>query len=215
MSKTVKKPCLSQIKFAFMLTGFLMLSACATAASILYPVSDNAAKAKAGAYEVDTSHASVLFAVKHFGFSVFRGRFDTINGALNLDTKSPENSSVTIDVSVNSLHTGVAALDPQLLDKDMFDASAHEIATFTSTAVHQTGDNTAVIEGVLTVKDISHPITLAATFIGSGTNPLTGKRTAGFSATSTILRSDFNLTEWLPFVADEVSLTIDVEFVEK
>lgn len=212
-NNTKKRP--PQLKASIAVVCFLLLSACATAASILYPVNENAAKARAGNYEVDPNHASVLFAINHFGFSVFRGRFDTVSGALNLDTDMPENSSVTADVLVNSLHTGVSALDPQILDKAMFDAERHNTANFTSTFVHQTNENSAFIDGILTIKGVRKPITLNAHFIGSGTNPLTGKRTVGFSATTKILRSEFGLKEWLPFVGDEVDIAIDVEFVEQ
>lgn len=200
---------------SFLLGCFLLLSACATATRVLYPLNEIADKAKAGSYEIDTSHASVLFAVKHFGFSWFQGRFDTVSGSLNLDPKQPENSNLTADIAISSLHTGVKELDPQLLDKAMFDAANYKIANFTSTSVTRTGDNTANVEGLLTIKDIIKPITLTAEFVANGTNPLSRKQTIGFSAKGTIKRSDYNLKEWLPFVSDDVYLTIDVEFVRR
>lgn len=191
-----------------------LLSACASLVSVVYPLNENAAKARAGAYRLDDDHASVLFELSHFGFSSFRGRFDTLSGSLDLDPQSPENSSVTVTLSTGSLHTGVPALDEQLRAPDMFDTALHPEAQFTSGTITLTSDNSARIEGVLTIKGLSRPMVLDATFIGSGTNPLTGQKTVGFAATGIIKRSDFGLDNWLPFVADDVSLTIDVEFAE-
>lgn len=199
----------------FILSATLLLSACATVASVVYPLNENAAKARAGAYQLDPDHASVLFAVSHFGFSTFRGRFDTLSGSLDLDTESPENSSVTIEIKTDSLHTGVGELDTLLLADDMFAGGNSPVIGFTSTSVDQTSDKTAIINGVLTIKGVAKAVSLEARFISSGTNPLTRDRTVGFEATATILRSDFGLKNWLPFVGDTVEITIDVEFIEK
>lgn len=190
----------------------LLLAACGTVASIVYPLNEQADRARAGAYELDPDHASVIFSVSHFGFSNFKGRFDGISGALDLNPDAPENSTVTIDIDMTSLHTGVEKLDEELSKPSMFDLATHHQATFTSSSVTRLSENEATIEGVLTIKDVSGPVSLQARFIGSGTNPLTGRQTIGFSATGTIKRSDFGLTEWLPFVGDDVSLQIDVEF---
>lgn len=196
-------------------TAALMLSACASVVSVVYPLNENASKARAGAYQLDPDHASVLFAISHFGFSTFRGRFDTLSGSLDLDSKNPENSSVTIDIKTESIHTGVSELDELLLAGDMFASKDNPIIQFTSTSVDQTSDKAATISGVLTIRGVAKPIILAAHFIGSGTNPLTRDRTVGFSATTTVQRSDFGLKNWLPFVGDKVDITIDVEFIEK
>ena len=192
-----------------------MLAACSTVASIVYPLNEQADKARAGAYELDTSHASVIFSLSHFGFSNFRGRFDEVSGSLNLNPDSPENSAATITIDMNSLHTGVEKLDDELFAPSMFDVENHPEATFTSGTITRITENEATVEGVLTIKGVSKPVSLNARFIGSGKNPLSGQQTIGFSATGTIMRSDFGLKEWLPFVGDEVSLQIDVEFSEK
>ena len=196
------------------MTG-LALTGCASVASIVYPLNEQAEQARAGTYKLDTSHASVLFSVNHFGFSEFRGRFDGISGSLNLDSSVPENSAVTVEIDINSLHTGVPELDKKLLADGMFDAQSHPVAAFTSGSISRTSESTALIDGTLTINGITQAVQLQARFIGSGTNPLSGRQTIGFSATSSIKRSDFGLTEWLPFVRDDVSLTIDVEFYEQ
>lgn len=193
----------------------LMLSACATIASVVYPLNEEAAKAEAGTYELDPKHASVTWAVSHFGFSTYRGRFDQIEGSLDFDTDAPETSTVAVTIKTDSLHSGVPALDDLLWAATMFDAANHPEISFISRSVTRTGDKTADIDGILTIKDGQQPVILKAAFVGSGTNPLSGRQTIGFSATTNIKRSDFGLKEWLPFVGDDVSLTIDVEFFEK
>lgn len=196
------------------MTG-LALTGCASVASIVYPLNEQAEQARAGTYELDTSHASVLFSVNHFGFSEFRGRLDGVTGSLNLDNAAPENSAVTVEVDISSLHTGVPELDEKLLTKGMFDAQTYPVATFTSGSISRTSESSALIDGTLTINGITQAVQLEARFIGSGTNPLSGRQTIGFTATSTIKRSEFGLSEWLPFVRDDVTLTIDVEFYEK
>ena len=202
-------------KTALVTSLLFLLTACSAVASIVYPLNEQANQARAGAYELDTDHASVVFSVSHFGFSNFRGRFDGLSGALDLNLDAPENSTVTIDIDMTSLHTGVEELDEELSKPLMFDLTNHTQATFTSDSVNRLSESEATIEGVLTIKGNSQPVSLQARFIGSGTNPLTRRQTIGFSATGTFKRSDFGLTEWLPFVGDDVSLQIDVEFNQK
>lgn len=198
-----------------LMSAFTVVSACATVASIIYPLNENADQARAGAYALDDDHASILFSLNHFGFSEFKGRFDGIAGSLDLDADTPQNSVFTVEIDIASLHTGVQKLDDELFASNMFDVENHPKARFTSGTITRTSDDEAVIEGVLTIKGTSQPVTLDARFIGSGKNPLSGRQTIGFSATGTIKRSDFGLNDWLPFVSDEVALEIDVEFAEK
>ncbi len=193
----------------------VLLSACASVVSVVYPLNENAAKARAGAYTLDPDHASVLFAVSHFGFSTFRGRFSVLSGSLDLDSENPENSSVTIEIKTASIDTGVGELDELLLENDMLAAADNPVIAFTSTSITRTSEDRATIEGVLTMAGVTNPVILQSQFICSGTNPLTRKKTTGFSATATLLRSEFNLKEWLPFVGDEVEITIDVEFTKE
>ncbi len=197
------------------IAAVLMIAGCASVVSVVYPLNENAARARAGAYQLDPDHASILFSVSHFGFSTFRARFDTLSGSLDLDSENPENSSVTIDIKAESIHTGVSELDELLLADDMFASTDNPVIRFTSTSVDQTSDKDATIAGVLTIRGITKPVVLEAHFIGSGTNPLTRDRTVGFSATTTIERSDFGLKNWLPFVGDKVDIKVDVEFIEK
>ncbi len=200
---------------SFAAVAALLLTGCASVASIVYPLNEQAERAKAGSYQLDPDHASVLFSVNHFGFSEFRGRFDGVAGSMDLDNDAPENSAVSVEIDVRSLHTGVPELDDKLLATNMFDADRFPTASFASGSITRTSESTATVEGTLTINGATQLVQLEARFIGSGTNPLSGRQTIGFTATATIRRSDFGLSEWLPFVRDEVALTIDAEFFEK
>lgn len=202
------------LKMLLPLASFLALSACAAIASVVYPLNENGDRARAGAYTLDDDHASVVFRLNHFGFSEFRGRFDTLSGSLDLNVEEPEASVVTIDIDIAGLHTGVSELDEKLFAANMFDLATHPVANFTSTSITRLSENEARIDGVLTIKDVSKPVSLEARFVGSGVNPLTGRQTTGFSATGLLKRSDYGLDEWLPFVGDEVTIEIDVEFAD-
>lgn len=192
-----------------------LLAGCAAAAKIMYPVNEDAFKAKPGDYVLDGEHAVVIFALNHIGFSTFYGQFETLDGRLAYGGDDPTQSEVAIRIHTGSVNTRSAKLDADLRDRAMFDSETYPTASFTSTGVTRTGKKTGTLEGLLTIKDITRPVTLDVTFGGSGTHPLTGKKTIGFNATGMIKRSDFGLNRWLPLVGDAVSLQIEAEFFQE
>ncbi len=205
---------MKQVKnIAVLISLCLILVGCAAAAKILYPVNDDPLKTKAGVYALDPSHANIIFSVNHLGFSLHHGRFNRIEGTLDLDNSAPENSEVFIRIETASVDTNSEELDNLLRAKSMFNALEHPYISFESKSVRLIGSETAIISGDLTLAGAKQPFNIEATFIGSGTNPLTGARTVGFSGKGTLRRSDYGLTEWLPFVGDEVSLIIEAEFI--
>ncbi len=200
-------------RLAFLLLPLLALTACASLARVVYPVNDDAFNAKPGDYQLDPSHAAVVFAVDHLGFSTYYGRFNTLEGRLSFSPKAPENSSVAITIKTASVDTNSEELDDKLRAATMFDSEVFPDARFVSTGVTVTGDNLGQLDGLLTIKDITQPVSLSVAFGGSGTNPLTGKQTVGFNAEGQIKRSDFGLTAWLPLVGDDIHLLINAEFI--
>lgn len=191
----------------------IALAGCATAASVFYPVSRDALKARPGDYLVDPDHASVVFAVDHLGFSTYYGRFTDISGRLSFNPAAPESSEVAVRIGAASIDTPSAELNERLRSAAMFDAVRHPDILFVATRVAVIGDNAADIEGVLTVKERSGPVVVRATFRGGGVNPATGRRTLGFEGTSSFSRSAFGLSQWSGFVGDDVKLIISAEFV--
>lgn len=195
--------------------ALLLCASCAGAARVIYPVNVDAAKARAGDYEIDPAHASVIFGVNHLGFSIYYGRFSEISGRLSLDAAAPERSDVAVKIAAASVDTTSGELDEKLRSAEMFDAAAFPDILFESRRIVRTGERTADIEGALTIKQVTRPLTLHAEFIGSGRAPLLNDRRAGFSARAKLSRKEYGLDAWSGFVGDEVELIIAAEFTAR
>lgn len=163
----------------------------------------------AGTYTVDPAHSQVSFTVNHLGFSTYRGLFGDVTGSLTIDPKAPAKAKVSIDIPMSGIVTTSTKLDEHLKNADFFDAAKYPTAHFESTSVRPTG-KTARISGNLTIRGITKPVILDATFVGAGT--MMGKRTVGFDAKTTIKRSDFGVNYGIPMVPDAVPLEIFVAF---
>lgn len=165
----------------------------------------------AGTYKVDTNHTQVTWSVNHLGFSMLQGQFGASGGRAVVDPARPAAASVDVTFDVNGLSVTSAPFAKHLRSKDFFDAAAHPTARFVSRSVALRGAQ-GTVTGDLTIKGITRPVTLNATFIGAGTNPRGGKTNFGFRATGTINRSDFGLGMAAPAVSDRVDLQINAAF---
>ena len=170
-----------------------------------------------GDYILDPAHASVIWSVKHVGLSNYTARFDTISGALTFDSENPENSRVDIVIDPNSVSTGDQEFDAEIATKSsFFDADTHKQIRFISTGIVTTGENTGLITGDLTFRGTTLPITLDTVFNGAGKSFGHAGKTLGFSAKTTLNRSDFGLDYLISFgVGDTISIVIETEFNEK
>jgi polyisoprenoid-binding protein YceI len=170
-----------------------------------------------GVYKLDEQHTQILFAIKHIGLSTFYGRLGKVSGRLNFDQAKPENSTLNVVVDTTTIDTHVPELDSSL-PNSLFQADKFPTATFVSTRVARTGDNTGTVTGNLTIAGVTKPVTLNVTFNGGrgAGEPLQPYR-IGFDATATLKRSDFGLTHviWDGFVSDEVTLMIEAEAERK
>jgi polyisoprenoid-binding protein YceI len=170
-----------------------------------------AAFAAPQAFTLDPTHTNVVWKASHFGFSLAIGKFTDVKGTLNLDEENPENSTVAITLKTASLTTGQKKFDDHLKSADFFDVKKFPTASFTSTKIEKTGENTAAVTGDFTLKGITKPLVLNVTLNKIDINPFTNKKTAGFSADGVIKRSDFGIIYSLPGIADEVKLHIEAE----
>lgn len=164
-------------------------------------------------FTFDKAHTNIMWFASHFGFSDSMGQFMDYDGKLVLDEENPENSSVEITIKTESIMTGLPDFDDHLRNKDFFWVSTYPTAKFVSTEVEQTGDNTAKVTGNLTMLDQTHPVTLDVTMNKLGTNPFNKKRTVGFSAKTTLMRSQWGMTYALPGIPDAVDILIETELV--
>ncbi len=175
------------------------------------PGQADASRVAAGTYTVDNHHAQIQWTVNHFGFNDYFGIFGQPTGSLTIDPAKPNDAKVSVTIPVTELATSRADLTKHMLTPDFLDAAKFPTATFESTKVVTTG-NTAKITGNLTLLGVTKPVTLDATFTGAGTNPMTKKATVGFHGTTTLKRSDFGMTKFVPFVSDEVKIAISIAF---
>ncbi|QHL91475.1 hypothetical protein GVO57_12495 [Sphingomonas changnyeongensis] len=167
-----------------------------------------------GRYATDPAHTLIGYSVNHFGFNDYFGIFGNATGTLDIDPARPEQAKVAIDVPLTGLVNASAKLTEHMLSADFFDAARHPGARFVSTRISvDPADRTrARIEGELTIRGVTRPVTLAARFTGAGVNPMSRKATIGFQAEATIKRSDFGMTYALGPVSDAVTLDISVAF---
>ena len=165
-------------------------------------------------WAIDPSHTHILFFVNHFGMSDIQGEFLEFDGTFMLDTDAPENSSIEVTIAVDSLDSGWPARDEHLINPDFFESETYPIMTFRSTAVELTGEDMAAVTGDLTIKETTLPVTLDVTLNGlQDDHPiLPGQQGfAGFTATTTLLRSAFDVGMFVPAVSDEVVIRIEME----
>jgi len=178
-----------------------------------------ATDAPAGTYKIDTTHASVTFKVLHLGLSNYTARFTKIDATLDLDPAKPEAAKLTASIDPNSIRTDYPFPEKENFDKVLaesakwFNAGVSKSITFTSTGVKMTGANTADVTGNLTLLGVTKPTVLKVTFNkGYASHPMAKKPAVGFSATGAIKRSEFGMTNAVPFIGDDVTLLIESEF---
>ncbi len=164
----------------------------------------------------DKAHSEVTFSILHLGLSNVRGRFGNIGGSIVWNESDIAKSSVNVTIDVTSVDTGVAPRDADLKSPNFFDVAQFPTATFVSTSVAKNADGLTV-SGNLTVHGVTKPVVLK---VDGPTGPVSGmdhKLHAGFSATTTINRSVFNIAPKYPaaVVGEEVKLIIDIDMAKQ
>lgn len=165
----------------------------------------------ADTYQFDPNHTNIIFHDNHFGFSNPSGHFGIKDGTLTLDEQDPAKSEVNLTVDVTSLVTGNPKFDEHIKSPDFLDAAKFPTATFKSTKVEVTGKDTAKVTGDFTLHGVTKPVTLDVKLNKEGEHPMTKKKAVGFTASTTLKRSDFGVTKYVPDVADDVKIDIEAE----
>ncbi len=176
------------------------------------PASTDPNAVQAGTYNVEPQHTRILFSVLHLGFTHYYGDFTGASGTLTLDPNNIGAAQVQVTFSTTSVSTTNQKLDGELKDVPWLDATAFPKATFVSRKVTRTGPKTARIEGDLTLRGITRPVVLDATFNAAGMNPLTHRYTVGFDAIGHLNRSDFKVSAFIPAISDNVDIIISAAF---
>lgn len=169
---------------------------------------------RAGTYKLDPAHTFGHFEVAHMGLSTMHGRIDVKSGTVKLDPNGND-SYVKVTLDPASVNTGNAARDEHLRDMDgFFNVKKYPTMTFESTTVTFDGDDAdeATVKGRLTMHGVTQPVTLNVDDIACRINPLEKSLySCGFSAETTLRRSDFGMNAYLPLVGDKIELSIDAE----
>lgn len=164
-------------------------------------------------YEFDKSHTAIAFSINHLGFSNTIGRFELYEGFFEFDEKNPQNSKVEVIFDPKGVNTVSKELEEHLQEKAFFNSTEYPTITFKSTKVEVTGEKQGKITGDFTMLGVTKPLVLDVTFNKADYHPMTKKYVAGFSATTSLKRSEFGMTEYVPMVGDEVKISIEVEGV--
>jgi polyisoprenoid-binding protein YceI len=173
--------------------------------------------ALADTYVIDTkgAHASINFAIKHLGYSVLTGRFDTFSGEFTYDPAKPEASTVNVSIDTGSVNSNHAERDKHLRNDDFLNVEKFPKATFTSTKI-VVGDSKDEFDivGDLTLNGVTKSVTIEVDKVGEGKDPWGGYR-AGFSGETTISLKDFNVKMDLGPASQTVTLALEVEGIKK
>ncbi|MEE3320728.1 MAG: YceI family protein [Pseudomonadota bacterium] len=170
----------------------------------------------AGTYQFDKkgAHQFVMFKISHLGYSWLYGRFNDFNGTFTVDAENPENSKVEATIQTASVDSNHAERDKHLRSDDFLDVDKYPTATFKSTSIEQTGDDTAKITGDFTLHGVTKPVTLDAKMIGYGDDPWGGYR-MGLEASTSLRLADFGITKDLGPASETVDIIISVEGIKK
>jgi polyisoprenoid-binding protein YceI len=163
-------------------------------------------------YTLLPDYTQGVFRWNHLGFSSPAAQFAQAEGTLDFDPADPTKSSVTVTIPLESLHTGVPALDEHLRSKDFFDTSKFPTATFKSTSVEKGASaNQLTVTGDLKLHGITKPVQLMVRLTKIGPNVRTEVPTIGFDATTTLKRSEFGLGAFVPLVSDAIEIHVTCE----
>lgn len=195
--------------------SWISKTAIAMAIAVALPV-----LAHADTWQIDSSHTSVEFTVRHMMISNVKGQFQKTTGTIAADGNDPASAKIDVAIDASSVDTRVERRDAHLKSPDFLDVEKYPTITFKSTKVEAAGPNKWKMTGDLTLHGVTKPVVLDV----EGSGPpiqVMGNTRAGASATTKIKRSDFGLI-WNKaletggvLVGDEVAISIDVEAVKK
>ena len=164
-------------------------------------------------YVVEGTHTYPRFSYSHFGYSTQLSRFDKTTGTVVFD-KAAKSGSVEVVIDTKSVNTGYATFNEHIQGEDFLDTAKYPTATFKSTKVVFEGDKPVAIEGNLTLKGVTKPVTLTVTSFLAMPHPMLKKDAIGANAYTVVKRSEFNAGKYAPYVGDEVRIDIALEAVK-
>ncbi|KPV41310.1 hypothetical protein AN478_01590 [Thiohalorhabdus denitrificans] len=172
--------------------------------------------AQAAEYKIDTEgqHAFIQFKIQHLGYSWLHGRFNDFSGHFTYDKENPDASEVVVNIDPASIDSNHAERDKHLRDEEFLHVDEYPEAKFESTGFEDHGDGTATLEGELTLRGETNPVTIDVEHVGHGEDPWGGYR-RGFKGTTKLALEDYGIDYDLGPDAEEVYLTLSIEGVRQ
>lgn len=173
---------------------------------------------KSASWSIDSAHSSISFKVRHLGISNVRGEFTSYDAQISMEGTDLSTLSVNTTIESASIDTGNERRDNHLRSDDFFGADEFPEISFVSTGVTNIDENNFHLEGNLTMKDVTLPVVLEGAFLGTMT--MGGSERAGFEASTSVNRMDYNLS-WDRLtetggivVGHEVQINLDLELIK-
>jgi polyisoprenoid-binding protein YceI len=182
--------------------------------ALLLTMTAAAALAAPETYVLDGSHTYPRFSYSHLGLSTQLSRFNTTTGKVVFD-KAAKSGSVDIEIDAKSVDTGSTLFNQHIQGEDFLDTAKYPKAIFKSTNVVFEGEKPVKVEGNLTIKGVTKPVTLIVTSFQAMPHPMQKKDAIGANAHTTIKRSEFNAGKYAPNVGDEVRIDIAIEAIKQ
>lgn len=164
-------------------------------------------------YSVDGTHTYPRFSYSHFGMSTQLSRFNKTTGTVVID-KAAKTAKVDITIDMTSVDTGFATFNEHIQGADFLDTAQFPTATFKSSKVRFEGDKPVALDGDLTIKGVTKPVTLTVSNFVSMPHPMLKKDAIGADAQVVIKRSEFNAGKYAPHVGDDVTITVALEAIK-
>lgn len=171
-------------------------------------------------FKIDAAHSEITFRVKHLMISNVSGSFSKFNAEMECLNDDFTDAKVKFEADVNSVSTGNAQRDAHLLTDDFFNATQYPRISFKSSSIEKKGEDEYILNGNLTIRDISKPVSLKVQYEGSMTD-FYGQEKAGFEISGKISRKDFGL-KWNAVteaggvvVSDDVRLMMNVQMIKQ
>lgn len=187
-------------------------------ATLEFDPSTSALEDVTGDYTLDVTHTRIGFSARHAMVTAVRGQFDEFEGNAHLDLNNPAASSANVRIKVASVSTGQEQRDVHLRTGDFFDAEVFPEIVFASTNVEKADEETLLVTGDLTIKDVTRPVTVEFTLNGSAKD-IYGNMRVGFEGAATINRKDWGLSYNAALetggvlISDKIKLEFDVSAI--
>jgi len=185
-----------------------------TLAAAAFATLSSVATAAPETFVIDGSHTFPRFSYSHFGLSTQLSRFNKTTGKIVLD-KEAKTGSVDVVIDTQSVDTGFDIFNGHIQGEDFLDTAKYPTATFKSTKVRFEGDKPVAVDGELTIKGVTKPVTLTITSFINQPHPMMKKDAIGANATTKISRTEFHAGKYAPNVGDEVTIDLAVEAIKE